>query len=690
MIRFQNPNPRHRAGYVSLVATLSITLLLFAFAVSAFRETRQAHAVQAVTQVRIDYAQKERAFLRALVDIVPNTAMQAMATNSSNRANQLNWSAIFSEALQRANVQQALDPSTISTLGISASAISANTGDTNLFNPVGLIRSPNGSSNFVLPSTQPNSFPSGLKLPPALRWNGSGSGNDLIYPIVSRNKTIPGASRQFAAIPYPNVNFGYTDQDSDFIAKRNWWAFTVNFGANTAAATGIRTTPKTYVLSIYEVPSQLAISSAGFTTSLGKFGDAGASDWDPAEISIQGSIYARKARIENLNRVGQVASRDGFELGTNAPQGQALADFSGRQEARARESITSFTAFSASSDAGLVSFTPINRGFDFFDFFADSDDSNRIAPTGWNDYSIGARSAKMTIDVCEWVRTTGAGNSNSQPRRLIVGPTFNTSSSNPNGSVFPWRASRGSAWNRPGEDAFDRRGATGTTLSPPGEFWPVQASDTEVHNLPDGRRYLTLDLEILPEFLRQAGADDVTINNSLWIGSRYDHPGENRRGDPNNSFDNRNIPPSNFPSDETDFALIITNSADLSAYRNGLTIITPFRVYFADDFNTVPTTPPAGSGITGEWFPPVSVFAPEKRFGILDTSGRIEIKGQIGFMPDSGTGEDIHPLDLRDGGTNLVDASSISADLEEISRIEDLPPISSISWLTTIEEVLPE
>lgn len=687
MIRSTNPKPGFKGGYISLMATLSLTLLLFAFAVGAFRETRQAHSVQAVTQVRIDYSQKERAFLKALVDIVPNMAMQAMAKDSSLQSNNLNWSAIFSQALQQANIQQSIDADDIATLGISATAISANTGDNPFPDPARVIRSPNGSSNFVLPSTQPNAFPSGLTLPPALEWNGSGIANDLIFPIISLNKRLPNDSEQFASIPYPNVNFGYTDQDSNFIAKRNWWAFTVDFGANSFATTGIRTTPKTYVLSIYEIPSQLAISSAGTRTSLGKFGDAGATDWNPADITIQGSIYAKKALIENLNRVGSVASRDGFELGNSAPDGQALSDFEGRQEERAKQSITSFSPFSTSADAGYVSFTSINRGFDYFDYFSDNDDSNRIAPTGWNEYTIGAQSAKMTIDICEWALTNGTGNSTSNARRLIVAPTFNTSSTNPNGTVHPLRTTRGASWRRPGQPATTSVNAPGWILSPSGDDWPIQSNDTEIHNLPDGRRYLTLDLEKLPGFLLQIGADDITVNNSLWIGARYNHPGENRRDDPASPFDNRNIPPAKFPSDADDFAIIITGSTDLSAYRNGFSLITPFRVYFADNFNSVPALPPAGSGITEEWFPPVSIFAPEKRFGVSSTSGRIDIKGQVGFMPDMGSGQDIHPLDLKDGGTNQVDASTISADLESIQRTVDLPPVSSMSWMTTIEEV---
>lgn len=676
----------YKKGYASLLLTLSLALTLMAFAMTAFRETRISHRTQSTNQVRLDYTQKERAFLRSLLQIVPNAAMRCMMDNSTAISNQLSWEAIFQEAITQASLENALDPTSLADLGITVTALSANTGDA-VYSPAGLISAPDGSGNFLIPSTTTTTLPSDLALPARLSWNGSGSSKDLLYPIVSFNKLLPGNTGQYSELPYPKINFGYTEQGSDFIAKRNWWAFTVSFGAENAANTGITPSPRTYVLSLYEVPSQLAVSSSGFTTSLGKFGNGANTSWDPSRISIQGSIHTKKALIEDITSIGSVSSREGVTLGSTAPSGQSIGGLTERRELTALaadRNANTFLPYSSASDSGMVSFTPINRGLDFFDRFSDSEEANTISPTVWSEYSAGAHQCRLTFDVCELANTRSSG-SRSNALRLITAPTFDATAANPDGTLRPMRCSRGGAWRRPGEDAFT--GFLTWDAAPSGDEWPVQANDAAPHNLPDGRRYLTLDLEKIPDFLARIGADDTSVNNSIWIGPRYQHPEDDRNRDPFNAFNNTNIAAPNFPSTSTDFALIITKSSDLSGFPNGLTIITPWRVYFADNFNTVQTAPPAGSGISGPWYPPVSIYAPEKRFGITASSADISVFGGVGHLPSNTTPTDtIHPLDFKDGGTDAVNPSTIRADLSAIKRVEDVAPVNSMSWLTVIEE----
>lgn len=687
MKTFHPSSPYLKKGYASLLLTLSLALTLMAFALTAFRETRVAHRTQSTNQVRLDYNQKERAFLRSLLQIVPNAAMRCMMDNSVSNASELSWEAIFQQAIDQASLDSALDPTSLGDLGISVTALSANTGDA-VYTPSGLITAPDGSGNFLIPSTTTTTLPSGLILPDRLTWNGSGSSRDLLYPIVSFNKTLPGTSGQFTELPYPKISFGYTEQGSDFIAKRNWWAFTVSFGAANAATTGITPSPRTYVLSLYEVPTQLAVSSAGFTTSLGKFGNGANTSWDPARISIQGAIHGERVIIEDATNLTTVSSRDGITMGSTAPAGQTIGGLSERREFEAiaaDRTANTFFPYSSSADSGMVSFTPINRGLDFFNRFSESEEANTIAPTVWSEYSSGAHQCRLSFDVCELVSTNSSG-SLSNASRLIVAPTFNATASNPDGSLRPLRCSRGGVWRKPGEAEFT--GAMAWAAAPSGDEWPVQSNDAAPHNLPDGRRYLTLDLEKIPDFLAKIGANDTSVNNSIWIGPRYEHSEDLRGRDPSNQFNNSNIAAPNFPSTSADFALIITKSSDLSGFPNGLTIITPWRVYFADNFNTVQTPPPAGSGITGAWYPPVSIYAPEKRFGITDSSADIAIIGGVGHLPsNSSAATTVHPLDLKNGGTDSVDPAAIRADLSAIERVEDVAPVNAMSWLTVIEEV---
>ena len=670
------------------------------FALSSFRDTQQAHGVQSRSQVRLDYSQKERAFLQALLEIVPNAAMRAMMNDSNASTTPLDWEGLFNQAIIQTSADLALDPATASSLGITATAISANTGNStfSLRNAdgtlSGLITAP-GGTNLTLPSTSTASIPNlptSITNLPNLNWNGPSPISDVQFPIVSLNKTPTTTTgtnplSQYSIQPYPAINFGYTTQGSNFIAKRNWWAFTVNFGANTSNISGINGSSHTYVLSLYEVPAQLAISSAGASTNLGQFGD-NSTDWTN-NITIQGSIYAESADIRNANRIGgsSVATRNGV-TSNGASQGGLVA----RQATRAtsaRNSL-SFLPFSSSSDSGLVSFAPINRGTEFFDRFSASGETNTVSPTPWSQYSTGAHQCSLLIDVSELADTTSSpSGALSNAAALTVAPTFGT-------TLAPRLCRRGDAWNTP------TQGGNSTSVgswsnTPPGNLWPIQ--DNTTANIPiSGRaRYLTLDLQLLPAFLNSIGAETgtdaggnptVTVNNKIWIGPRYSGPRSTQNTDPDSAatFNNTNIAQAQFPSTSDDFAIVITASSDLSAYPNGLSIVTPWRVYYASNLNTVSINDP----VTGapSWFPPVAIYSPEKRFGTSNTTSSIDITGSVGYLPSdtAPTGGAINPLDLRDANNNL-NTANITANLSSTQAVQDLPPINSVSWLTIIEEV---
>lgn len=675
-MKTSNRSKFHKGGYAALLSTVSLSLTVIAFAITSFRETRQSHIVQARNQVKLDYSQKERALLRSLLDIVPNTAMQAMAENSNNNQNDLNWPAIFQQALTTAQVNQSLDSDSAANLGISVNVVSANTGDANPL-PSNFIVSPNGSGHMAMEDSH-TTRPASLSLPPLMRFVDGGHTNSDTSPIINFNKRLGNSSPLYTEMRYPEIAFGYAAQGSDFIAKRNWWAFTVNFGAESAAITGIAPSPRTYVLSIYEVPTQLAISSSGATTSLGQFD--GGSSWNPANISIAGSIYTNNALIHDLTAVGSVASRGGVELSSTAPSGQSIGGLAERRELRATTTTNSFYPYSSSSDSGLVSFTPINRGSDFFDYFADTTSAERSSShfsntntrTGhtdylsenfnhnsvndldWSHYSVGARQVKMRVDI-EQVSSASF--------QLPTG-IFTTARFNGDSESRRQRARTSAWWRAPGQSSISLTSSTRWDNVPAGDDWFVQPA-----LLPDGRPSISLDIEKIPQFLSIIAADDVTINNSIWIGPNYGFNNVTQAG--------------NTPNDTV---LLIEKSTDLSAFTNGLTIITPYTVYFADNFNNVPVvTPPPG--IPSPWYPPVSVYAPDKRFGIQNTSGKIQLDGQIGYLPDTSNTNTVNPLDLKDGGTDTVTPSNISATLRGVTRAEDLPPINAMSWLTVIEEV---
>ncbi len=137
------------------------------------------------------------------------------------------------------------------------------------------------------------------------------------------------------------------------------------------------------------------------------------------------------------------------------------------------------------------------------------------------------------------------------------------------------------------------------------------------------------------------------------------------------------------PSLATDTALILRGAKDLTSYPLGFSLVTPFRMYLANDINIVSSgTDAAGN----ELFPPLSLFAPEKRFGMREQAINIDFAGQLNYVGKDDTSP-VRPLDLRSGIDDEVIANNIQADLHSISDVSQLPPINQMNWLVVIEEV---
>ena len=111
--------------------------------------------------------------------------------------------------------------------------------------------------------------------------------------------------------------------------------------------------------------------------------------------------------------------------------------------------------------------------------------------------------------------------------------------------------------------------------------------------------------------------------------------------------------------------------------------MTPFRTYLVNDVNIVPR----GLDAQGqEVFPPISLFTPEKRFGIRDQPMNITLKGQVNHVGKD-SDQNARPLDLRSGANDEVLAGKIKAELYSITEPEQLPPISQMNWLVVIEQL---
>ncbi len=715
-------------GFVSYVLVLTAGLTLTLLTVSAYKWAIHSQKVQGETQIRVDYADKEDEILRAIVNITPNRAIRAMKGQSSSstvRSNPLRWQAIFSDAIDQANARTSISATLTNNLNANG-VITGNAGDSAL-----------GDLNSLVDAIEPEpgymshgmNRSLGAGFPPPLEGPSEVAALDRIYPIISSSKvygnlaaahtpeaggpTLPVATyASVNKIRYPDIRFGYSAPGQPFVAKRNWWAFSLQLGENDQLLRSFSrgdgsVGERDFILSIYEIPSQLAISAEAFA-SVGAHADGTA--W--ANANIEGGIYTTRGEIKSGFHLDRLSGRrkltlsEGASVGENAVTGDAFAP--GARELYEVNNNDAFVPVSLASEAGRAAFIPINRRDEFFDRFGAeaADESNTLSPTTWNDYSIGARQCAMRLDVIRAVSALDP-----TPSRLRfsykrgsarVNYEFDTSptvtSTYLANNFYAWAANEGGTVDY-GTQVVDLaygagssfavlKGVSGEikfntdTFGDPGVPDPKgyvrPACPFEVKMLHGVKRSICVYPKRIPAFLQAIGGATAgpDINSSLVVNVDYTigEPGLTR--------------PMPSPCPESDYGVLIEQCEDLTAFTKGFSLVTNMRLYIGDDFNTTATTPPAGTGLPAPFYPPASLFAPEKRYGTSEDPKRVELNGQMGHMGgDEGEGgAKVHLLDLKMASETMAASSKIDVNLRPITHPAELPPITMMNWLIVIEE----
>lgn len=661
-----------RPGFASLLTVISVGIGLLLILVSMYENTVDAQAVEKNSQMRNDYQQREDAFLRALTKIVPNKAILCMQDNSQpwEIREGLRWNQIIDEALILSNSRQAIDPDIAGSLGLS-SARSGNTTDSSLErNTVIQPLSPviyNGYQYENAVSSGTN-IKASLDFPPPLECSDWENLRDSYYPIVSYNKRYGGSASgwvlesvadfpQFNLIHAPKMHFNYQNGDT-MIAKHNWWAFELSFASQDEAATKLTTRSKKYLISLYEIPSQLPISAATYT-SFGTHSDG--SEW--SNITMRGTIFAEKVKTEGSFSTDAIASRQGVQLssGTTVNGTTSAADLGGNPFAsNAREIAESdgnIFPISSSSDGGLVTFIPINRGLEFYDRFHGSGDSansvNAVSPTSWDYYSIGAKQCQMRLDVIDVVSAT-----DQTPTTIRFSYWKDIPDDGIGGFMVTETFSKGDNWPNQNQ--------------PDGESFPFH-----VENSYSGRPCIAVYAETLAAWLIDRDAGHFDINKSISINVDY--------------VNNPSIEKPPFPTTGGDMAVMLLNAKDLTMFSDGLSLVTNMRLIFADDVNITPTTAPPGVTVPAgeQYYPPLSFFAPEKRYGDSGIALKIDLDGQLGSLAKGNT-DPVRIGDLKSGTADEIIPENISAKLKIIEHPAALPPVNLMNWMVAVREIHPK
>ena len=657
-----------KKGFASILTVVSIGVGLLIILVSMYENTVEAQAVQSNNTLKSDYQQREDAFLRALVSITPNKAMLCMQDDSANfSVNQdLRWTSIIQEAMELSNAEIAVDPSVAAALGID-SMRNGNVTNT-AYNAQTIVKPVSRESSFYVPVTSGTNMQASTSFPPPLECTDFNRVLDGTYPTVGYHKKYGSSSigwvqdsvttyPHYNRVHAPKLNFKY--QNSDYlIAKHNWWAFKLSFATQNKEITKLESREKYYLLSLYEIPSQLPINASTFA-SFGAHVDG--TEW--SNIDLRGGVFAEKVTTEGAFSTEAISSRKGVSLSNQTTvNGNVTANDVGSNpfSSEAREKFQSkgdTFPISSSSDGGRVSFVPINRGLEFYDHFAGTNDtansSNAISPTSWDYYSIGAKQCRMRLTVTDVVSSAD------QTPTQIEFSYYASDPANPSaGGMVTETFTKGDNW--PEETEAE------------GETFPFH-----VENSASGRPSIAIHAERLADYLEANNAGYFNINKSISVNVDY--------------VNNLSIEKPPFPSAGGDIAVLLQDGKDLTKYTHGFSMVCNMRLIIADDLNIVPTTAPAGVSVPAgeEYYPPLSLFAPEKRYGDSGIALKINIDGQLGSLA-RGNSTPVRIADLKSGVADEVIPSNISATLKSITHPAALPPITLMNWMVVVREIHPD
>lgn len=705
-----------KPGFVSYVLVLTTGAILTLLMVFTYRQAMATHDIQAKVQLRTDYSEKEDAILRSIVAITPNRAIRAMQHNSNSSSslrNPLRWQDIFSEALDLANARTSVRADVLASLDLGTPVV-ANSGDSVLNVANRIFHQIEGDtsvfhSSYVSAGIN-RSLGTGFPVP--LQTNNPTTNyEDDTYPIISDDKIYGSLAQAGVGLPvadypkfnllkYPEINFGYARPGEDFVAKRNWWAFTLDLANHDDNITDAVRVKRDFVLSIYEIPSQLAISASAFM-SLGEFASGEA--W--GDVTISGGVFAGKAEVEGETAIPALASRRGMTLsGDTTIGGQSFVNNPFTPGVREAYQVTQgdFFPVSLASESGRVAFVPINRGADFFDRFSNSTESNTVSPTTWNDYSIGAMQCAMRLDITQVVSSTDPTPTklrfsylrNGARQELNLPLNTGIATGLPPGYIFACNENQtynfgtsvvDVAYGKNGTFAF-QTGVTGSVTYNNARFgdplvgvfksgYYKPSYPFEVKLLPSGKTCIAVYPQRFEEFLTSLNADNTSVNHSLAVNVDYTTvTGSVWLSKPS------------IPCTDLDYGVILQECSDLTSFPKGFSLVTNLRTYIGDDFNVVAATPPSGYTPSGTYYPPCSLFSPEKRYGVEVNPLAVKMGGQIGSLASEDSSTPVRPLDAKNLSGEAMSADRITVNLRPIVHPAELPPIVMMNWLVVLEE----
>jgi hypothetical protein len=703
----------------ALILTISIIGFAIIVTVAAFLLSASlAQDTERVASAKVDIATREDALMRA---ILQQTATGVLPANIATGAG-LNWTPIMTSAVNRVAATTYVDPTEVSTL-LSPGVIPANMGDPDdgsaalsIFQGYNNSEVPLGGTTGVanLVGLSNSSAYNQTVEPPELVWvananisAATAATNPLQFLLGSQmsaaGTSTTSSSGRWGSVPFPNIRFGLMRPGDTMVARRVWWRIPVLYQTALktieaqTAGTNVTRYPgmlANYILSVYEIPSQLPITGnaniqLGLNPDGSSWGDTSSAG---SQVNITGSIYGDAVQLNGGTYGGGISSRNQVNVLTSTSvAGENFTDNTynnlGVREQKDLARAIGAAPVSVAGDNGKVMLVPLATGNTFYL------PSPNATPTAWDLYSLPYYHCRIRITISG---TNSLLNYQTAAVQGSAGAITVQIRYLPDTAQLP-DAVFGVADNAPGWNTVTYTQVTNATIlasnnSASSGYLTNQADGLTIANflLYTSTANGVQDCNVLEIDLLQMYATlglNPAYCYSIYIGC--------------NPAQAPNAGNPNFPN------IVIKDADDLTGstaqlglltpgpFTNGLSIITTQRIYLvgggilqgaltASGFNTVPwTNPPDPSNP----YPATSIYAPDVRYGMSNLTPTIAVKGQISVSQSTaGSTTAVNPLSFSNGANNTISGAGNTYSLNAISNPRSVPPISRLNLLFTVEK----
>jgi hypothetical protein len=674
---------------------VSIIGLAFIVTVAAFLvATSNDQDIARLASAKVDIATREDALMR---EILQQTATGMLPGTDGFTGPILTWTQIMTNAATNLHAISYVDPAELAALPGLAGVIPANMGDTG-GTLLGIFQGYNQEVPFGGTSGLADLVPvdNGTPVePPLMNWSANAtlsSATALTTPQefflgsqytagITASVTKLSVSNRWGQIIYPAIRFGYKQPGDQFIARRAWWRiplvyqttqqireYQVGVVGGPASVNLYPSAPANYVLSAYEIPSQLPISgNANLQIGLNADGTA----WGNG-IQVTGSIYGGQIQLYGGTYHG-VSSRQAVTVNNPATvNGVAYADSTDsafdqpgtRENMALTQKAGGAAPVSVAGNDGKVLLVPVMPGNEFYMSVA--------TPTHWDLYARPYYRCRIRIIISNTSSTliynSLTGVTNPSPAGVITVDVYtlsDTASPAQPDQILGFQDSAATHTTYAQGYSGDTTGnGNPSQIWPTGPSWMTYTSTgTGTGPAPTGsdRNLLVIDVLKMVQTLGGGTLAQVAPQlYSIYIGS------------------NPTTEPA-APYTSSDPGIAITDTSDLSLFTSGLSIVTNQTLYLLDWFNQVNMT-------TTAILPPTSIYAPQVRYGMSGAIANVALTGQLSVDATSSGTPAVNPLSLTNASGTPIPATSVSANFTEITDPTKIPPITRMTLMFTIEK----